>query len=198
MAKVHPNTVISEALAPTPEACGESAVLTVWRKSLLFNCSGFTVFDAKGNLVYRVDNYVSGSRGEVLLMDAAGKPLLTLRRKRLSLGDRWLVYEGEEAANPRFSVKKHLGFLHSKALAHVAPCAPAGARQRAFEVEGSYSRRCCAVYDDRRRRLAEIRTKEAVGGVGFGVDVFRLVVEPGFDSAVAMAVVLLLDQMFSS
>ncbi|KAH7515150.1 hypothetical protein FEM48_Zijuj11G0166700 [Ziziphus jujuba var. spinosa] len=34
-------------------------VLTVWKKSLLFNCTGFTVFNAKGNLVFRVDNYLA-------------------------------------------------------------------------------------------------------------------------------------------
>ena len=89
MAKVHPNAASPALELPRPAvscrggAAGrqEAAVLTVWRKSLLFNCSGFTVFDAKGSLVFRVDNYGSGSKGEVLLMDAAGKPLLTIRRK---------------------------------------------------------------------------------------------------------------------
>lgn len=58
-----------------------AAVLTVWKKSLLFNCTGFTVFDGKGNLVFRVDNYVAGNKSEIVLMDASGKPLLTIRRK---------------------------------------------------------------------------------------------------------------------
>lgn len=56
-------------------------VLTVWKKSLLFNCDGFTVFDAHGDLVYRVDNYVSASKGQIFLMDAFGTTLLTIRRK---------------------------------------------------------------------------------------------------------------------
>lgn len=86
MAKVHPNGVSEAPTAPPPAggcaAAGRPAeVLTVWRKSLLFNCSGFTVFDCKGNLVFRVDNYAAGNRDEVVLMDAAGKPLLTIRRK---------------------------------------------------------------------------------------------------------------------
>lgn len=56
--------------------------LTVWKKSLLFNCDGLTVFDAVGNLVYRVDNYVAaGSRADIVLMDASGTSLLTIRRK---------------------------------------------------------------------------------------------------------------------
>ncbi|KAF3339024.1 NAC domain-containing protein 43-like protein [Carex littledalei] len=54
-------------------------VLTVWRKSLLFNGHGFTVFDPKGNLLFRVDNYASESRGEIVLMDANSKPLLTIK-----------------------------------------------------------------------------------------------------------------------
>ena len=56
-------------------------VLTVWKKSLLFNCDGFTVFDSNGNLVFRVDNYVPGGDGEIVLMDASGRSLLTIRRK---------------------------------------------------------------------------------------------------------------------
>lgn len=90
MTKVHPNA--SPAVPPSSESespCvsggkpAEAVVYTVWRKSLLFNGNGFTVFDAKGNLVFRVENYSAGSRNEIVLMDAAGKPLLTLRRKVL-------------------------------------------------------------------------------------------------------------------
>ncbi|XP_010922827.1 protein LURP-one-related 8 [Elaeis guineensis] len=206
MAKVHPNAASPALELPRPAvscrggAAGrqEAAVLTVWRKSLLFNCSGFTVFDAKGSLVFRVDNYGSGSKGEVLLMDAAGKPLLTIRRKKLSLGDHWLIYNGEETVNPGFSVKRHVNFLQSKALAHVTPCG-AGAGGAGHEVQGSYSQRSCAVYDERRRPVAEVRRKEAAaGGVAFGADVFRLVVQPDLDVSFAMAIVIVLDQMFGS
>lgn len=59
---------------------GGGGAVTVWRKSLLFNGNGFTVFDSEGNLALRVDNYASG-RNEILLMDADGKPLHTIRRK---------------------------------------------------------------------------------------------------------------------
>lgn len=88
MTKVHPHATAVEE-PPRPEspragggrAAAEATVLTVWRKSLLFNGNGFTVFDSKGHLVFRVDNYSSGSRDCIVLMDAAGKPLLTIRRK---------------------------------------------------------------------------------------------------------------------
>uniref|UniRef100_A0A0D9V747 Protein LURP-one-related 8 n=1 Tax=Leersia perrieri TaxID=77586 RepID=A0A0D9V747_9ORYZ len=198
MAKVHPNVA---APAPGVSAGGERAgeeeaatTLTVWRKSLLFNCKGFTVFDAKGDLAYRVDSYDAESGDEVVLMDAAGRPAFTVRRKRqISLqGEQWLVFAGE--AEPRqqpaaYAVVRRSGRGgNGKSLARVTPCGGAAA---AYEVEGSYARRCCVVYDGERRAVAEVRPKEAVGS-----DVFRLVVQPGVGVSLAMAVVVALDQMF--
>ncbi|XP_062180871.1 protein LURP-one-related 8-like [Phragmites australis] len=204
-AKVHPNVALPSL--GQPPADEEPVTLTVWRKSLLLNCRGFTVFDASGNLVYRVDSYASDSRAEVVLMDAAGRPVLTVRRRRLiGLGaDQWLVYPGEEARRtpPLYAVKRRApaqymrggGHGSAKSMAHVAPCSGAagvGAKTGGgYEVEGSYLRRCCTVYDERRQAVAEVRPKEALG-----TDVFRLVVQPGMEVPLAMAVVLALDQMF--
>ncbi|KAK0584280.1 hypothetical protein LWI29_010470 [Acer saccharum] len=208
MTKVYPNAAAAAVKATSD---GHASVLTVWKKSLLFNCNGFTVYDGKGNLVYRVDNYMQGNRGEIVLMDAAGKPLLTIRRKRLSLGDNWLVYDGETVVNPRLSVRKHVNILTTKCLAHVTPTSnyannnntassssSSNKNKAMYEIEGSYSQRSCAVYDGKKRRVAEIKRKEAAGGVALGVDVFRLIVEPDMDTALAMALVILLDQMFGS
>ncbi|CAL9094265.1 unnamed protein product [Musa acuminata var. zebrina] len=201
MAKVHPSAAAAAAAAAACTGSGgvrPAAVLTVWRRSLLFNGNGFAVFDAKGNLVFRVDNYASGSKAEVLLMDATGKPLLTIRRKKLSLKDQWLIYEGEEAANPRFAAKRHVSLLHHGALAHVTPCVSGAKPCHAYEIQGSYLQRCCAVVDDKRRQLMEIKRKEPAKGITFGLDVFRLIVQPGFDTSFAMAIVMLLEQMFGS
>ena len=131
--------------------------------------------------------------------------------QRLSFGDNWLVYDGETAANPRFSARKHVNILNTKCLAHVSNyskanegtgrsggCSSPNSKNVMYEIEGSYTQRCCAVLDKSRRRVAEIKQKEAVGGVGFGVDVFRLIVQPEIDAALAMTLVILLDQMFGS
>ncbi|KAG6745460.1 hypothetical protein POTOM_052132 [Populus tomentosa] len=194
MTKVYPNAAPTTTnkkqrqlfnLKPANNALDvdHAVVLTVWKKSLLFNCHGFTVYDGRGNLVFRVDNYMatSGNNGEI----------------RLSLGDNWLVYEGETTTNPRFLVKKHVNILNTKCLAHVSPASGSN-KNVVYEIEGSYAQRCCAVYDEKKRRVAEIRQKESVGGVAFGVDVFRLIVGPEMGTSVAMAMVILLDQMFGS
>ncbi|XP_062073073.1 protein LURP-one-related 8 [Humulus lupulus] len=210
MTKIHPSSATAAITgSPAPSLVSESpnaaVVLTVWTKSLLFNCNGFTVYDCKGNIVYRVDNYVAGNKGEIVLMDAAGKSLLSIRRKRLSLGDNWTVFDGDTTVNPRFSVKKQANILNTRCLARVMSPGRGGSgspkssspSSTLYEIEGSYPQRCCVVYDHKRQKVAEIRRKEAaIGGVSLGGDVFRLVVEPQFDTSVAMSLVILLDQMF--
>lgn len=85
MTRVYPNAPATEAQSllelTAGEKEGKEVVMTVWRKSLLFNCKGFTVFDGKGDLRFRVDCYSAGRKGEIVLMDAAGKSLFTIRRK---------------------------------------------------------------------------------------------------------------------
>jgi uncharacterized protein YxjI len=209
MAKVHPNVAVPESPAgAVVEEQQQPTVLTVWRKSLLFNCDGFTVFDATGGLAFRVDRYgsSSGSRRraeDVVLMDAAGKPLLTVRRKiklSLSLAEQWVLYEGDAGAanaKPLLSVRRHHVGLHRRAsdkkLAHITPLG-SSADAAAYVVEGSYGRRSCAVRDARGAgaAAAEVRRKESVGD-----DVFRLLVaDHRMSAALSMGVVIALDQMF--
>ncbi|TVU18686.1 hypothetical protein EJB05_34797 [Eragrostis curvula] len=225
MTKVHPNVAsssaaaVGKAAAVAPAAAreekGEAVSLTVWRRSLLFNGKGFTVFDCKGNLVYRVEINAGGSPREVVLMDADGHGLLTIRRKKLSFSDEWLIYDGDMAASPsaapapkRFTARRHVSLRPTRSLAHLSParapaCADDGtaaAPSCRYDVEGSYAGRCLDVFASavsgggQRRRVAAVCQKEAA----VGPDVFRLVVEPGFDPALAMAVVILLDQMHGS
>ncbi|KAL2334229.1 hypothetical protein Fmac_015442 [Flemingia macrophylla] len=188
MRKVHP-----KACVRAKEACSdaEAVVLTVWKKSLLPNCNGFTVFDTQGNLVFRLDNYSAANKNHLLLMDAAGTPLLTIRRKRPT--DTWVVLEGEGSSKkPLFTAKKH---FHGNCLARILR----DKKEVAYEMEGSYARRCCAFYDGERRKVVETKMKETVaGGVAFGADIFRLIVQPNMDATLAMAFLVLLDLMFPS
>lgn len=72
-----------------------------------------------------------------------------------------------------------------------------GHRGYKYVVEGSYTHQSCKILDESKSVVAEVKKKEAIaGGVSFGSDVFHLVVKPGIQSNVAMAVVLLLDRMF--
>ncbi|KAF2618997.1 hypothetical protein F2Q68_00040732 [Brassica cretica] len=193
MTKVHPKfqNTCEESLCDSKEA----VVLTVWKKSLLFNCDGFTVYNSNGELVFRVDNYMNCPKDNIVLMDASGLPLLSIRRKKLSLGDCWMVYDGETQRDPIFTAKKNVSIMTNKrSLVSVS-----SKKTVLYEIEGSYSQRSCKILDERRnkKKTAEIKRKEAmVGGVSFGKDVFKLIVEPKMEPRVAMALTIILDQMY--
>ena len=187
MAKVHPNAADPEQEDHHQQEPPTVLVLTVWRKSLLFNCHGFTVFDANGDLAFRVDCYAaSRRRAEVVLMDVEGKPLLTVRRKRLSLTDHWVIYDGDgTACRPLLSVRRHASLRSSSRKTLAA--------EYSYVVEGSYGRRACAVRDAHGDAVAEVRRKESVGD-----DVFRLVADPRLGAPLAMGLVIALDEMFGA
>lgn len=133
--------------------------------------------------------------------------------QRLGLLEEWFVYEGEvgnirrrsklskPSKSPICCVRRHVNILHgnSNVLAYVfRGVSHSDKRCVAFTVEGSYANRTCKVLDECRRVVAEIKRKEAnTKNVSFGIEIFQLVVHSGIDPAFAMALVLLLDQMFS-
>ncbi|KAG4172841.1 hypothetical protein ERO13_A11G023200v2 [Gossypium hirsutum] len=184
--------------------------LTVWRKSLVMSCNGFTVINSDGNVVYRVKTYIGQRPKELVLMDGVGNSILTMRRnKNLRLLDTWFIYGGEIGAHcistkrsekqPIFYVKKCINILHNNpnVLAYVYR-GRSSDEKYVYMIEGSYSHRSCKVVNEAKKVVAEIKRKDAIiGGVSFGVEVFMLIVEAGFDPGLAMALVLLLDQMFS-
>ncbi|XP_043716356.1 protein LURP-one-related 17-like [Telopea speciosissima] len=194
----------------TSSSCCTS--LTVWRKSLVFSCYGFTVFDSNGNLVYRVDNYRGDRTEDIVLMDARGKPLLTLHRKKRRFVKNWVVFEGDaeerdgKPKKPIYCGRKHVNLLLQRnphdVLAHVfrgSDSHPSSEKGYGLEIQGCYERRTCQVVDDESGEVvAEIKKKDAcIQGISYGLDVFLLIVRPGFNPAFAMSLVLLLDQMFT-
>nr|XP_048319938.1 protein LURP-one-related 5-like isoform X2 [Ziziphus jujuba var. spinosa] len=80
-----------------PAAESHVSVLTVWKRSSMSfqGTDGFTVFDDHGRLAYRVDNYSRKRGGGLVLMDGAGRALLTLRPQVLSMQYQWNAYRGE-------------------------------------------------------------------------------------------------------
>lgn len=65
-----------------------------------------------------------------------------------------------------------------------------------YQIEGSFSHRCCTIFNAAKESVAEIRRKvDASTHVMLGKDVFTLCLKPGFDGAFAMGLVLVLDQI---
>lgn len=62
----------------------EEKQLTVFKTSHFFVGDGFTVYDSNGEVVFRVDSYGgsdSKDQSQLVLMNASGKCLLTVRKK---------------------------------------------------------------------------------------------------------------------
>ncbi|GMI91874.1 hypothetical protein like AT3G15810 [Hibiscus trionum] len=173
----------------------EEKHLTVLKTSLFFANDGFTVYDCKGQLVFRVDSYgpVPRDKAEVVLMDAHGRCLLTVRKKRPSLHHRWEGFLGErsEGQKPVFSVKRSsiIGRCGMTVEVFNTP-------GEEYQIEGSFGQRSCTIFNAAKESMAEIKRKvDASTNVVLGKDVFLLSLKPGFDGAFAMGLVLVLDQI---
>ncbi|KAL7222330.1 hypothetical protein ACSBR1_024101 [Camellia fascicularis] len=172
----------------------EETHLTVFKTSLSFSSDGFTVYDCKGDLVFRVDSYRPDThdRAELVLMDASGRCLLTVRRKRLSLHQRWEGFVGErtDGQKPIFSVKR------SSIIGRSSLTVEVNDNPEEYHIEGSFAQRCCTILDGKKQSVAEIKQKvDASTNVVLGKDVISLLVKPGFDGCFAVALVLVIDQI---
>ncbi|XXG42077.1 hypothetical protein AAC387_Pa01g2425 [Persea americana] len=165
---------------------------------------GFSVFDGQGRLVFRVDNYSRKNRciaGGVVLMDGAGRALLTLRPQTLSLRDQWNGFKGDggmgaKRGTPVFSMRRR-SFLRINDETEVFM---GGLRNRVqapdFRITGSFRRRCCKIQDNAGEVVAEISRKRANAKILLSDDVFRLIVQPGYDCELMMAFVVTIDRIF--
>ncbi|XP_038895551.1 protein LURP-one-related 5-like [Benincasa hispida] len=168
---------------------------TVMKTSLFFAGDGFTVYDCKGKLVFRVDSYGPDSRyrDELVLMDPHGRCLFTVRRKRPSLHQRWEGYLRERinGQKPIFAVRRSSIIGRSSFTVEMY-----GNPGEEYQIEGCFGQRLCTVLNVKKEPVATIRRKvDASTNVLLGKDVFSLTLNPGFDGAFAMALVLVLDRI---
>ncbi|XP_059643923.1 protein LURP-one-related 5-like [Cornus florida] len=176
--------------------CEEETYLTVLKTSLFSTGDGFTVYDSKGEVVFRVDSYGADARdkAEVVLMEASGHCLLTVLRKRPSLHHRWEGFLGEktEGQQPIFSVRRSSMMGRSSVTVEVF-----GDAGEEYQIEGSFGQRSCTILNAAKESMGEIRRKVDASAhhVVLGKEVFSLCLKPGFDSAFAMGLVLVLDQI---
>ncbi|XP_040986880.1 protein LURP-one-related 11-like [Juglans microcarpa x Juglans regia] len=187
--KVHPQVVIPSA------SCyfiSKQETYTIWMKSLVLGCKGCTVFDAKGQLVYRVDNYNCNFRDEVNLMDSKGKVLFTVPRKRFKLFRFWEGYRSTdkeiEMKRPGFQVRKTLRIPRGDSPCEVIVGLDEN-QPRHYKIHSwSSCKSACKLVDQFGGLVAELKRKKSAGGVDLGNDVLTLVVEPYFDHSLIMGV----------
>ncbi|CAN6359533.1 unnamed protein product, partial [Urochloa humidicola] len=158
------------------EHCGgEDRELTVRKTTLFTPGDGLEAYDHRtGALAFRVETYGRGgvcgggaAAGDLALLDAEGEPVLTVRRRRPSLHNRWDGFLGDGG-------DAHGGGHHQKPLFSARRSSILGAGTGAAAV---------------RRKVDED------AHVVMGRDVFVLWVRASFDAAFAMGIVLVLDRI---
>ncbi|KAH6819606.1 LURP-one-like protein [Perilla frutescens var. frutescens] len=184
------------AVVEEGSVCREETHFTVLKTSLFFAGDGFTAYDSKGSLIFRVDSYRpdGGDAGELVLMDPAGRCILTVRRKRASLHHRWEGFVGERSGQKAlFSVRR--SSMIGRTTGMTVEVHGEGGEEY-YQIEGSFACRKCTVFNAEKQVVAEIRRKvDAYTNVVLGKDAFLLSVKQGFDSAFAMGLILILDQI---
>ncbi|KAL8501969.1 hypothetical protein ACS0TY_021193 [Phlomoides rotata] len=169
----------------------EETHLTVLKTCLFYAGDGFNAYNSNGKLVFRVHSYRPNTRNAVL-MDALGRCILTVRRKRSSLHRRWEGFSGERTEqNPLFSVRRSSIIGQSGMTVEVY-----NNPGEEYQIKGSFADRKCTIFNSGKEVVAEIRRKvDSCANIVLGKDVFVLCVKPEFDSAFAMGLILILDQI---
>jgi uncharacterized protein YxjI len=153
------------------EHCGgEDRELTVRKTTLFKPGDGLEAYDHRtGALAFRVETYGRGgvcgggaAAGDLALLDAEGEPVLTVRRHRPSLHNRWDGFLGDGGSGsgsgahghglghgghqkPLFSARRSSILGHGTGAAAVLVDLLAPGATGEFHVDGSFPRRCCRV-----------------------------------------------------
>ncbi|KAI3468758.1 hypothetical protein Pfo_025421 [Paulownia fortunei] len=170
MAKIHPNPSMSGT--SSCDSSSERETFTIWMKSLVFHGNGCTVFNSRGDVVFRVDNYQQRCSSKVFLMDSSGK---VLNYEFLDVGK---VLNG--LVIQRLTRRGHGFKVTLKCDENTGSC------YRIIGLEGKFTLK---IVDFSGQILAEAMQKQSSEGVPLGEDVLTLMVEPQADQSLIMALV---------
>ncbi|XVF51515.1 hypothetical protein PTKIN_Ptkin04bG0191000 [Pterospermum kingtungense] len=182
--KVHPDQ------AHVSEPCSMSSAgretFTIWMKSLVCHTNGCTVFDSKGEIAYRVENYDTKGCSEVHLMDLQGQVLFTILKKKLQIFGCWNGYRGDftstKKEKPWFQVKRSCSIVKRDFSCQVTVgfnkywIVSLGRKKQGFQIVNLAG-----------DIVAEVKQKQLSSGMVLGDDVLTLEVEPYMDHSLIVA-----------
>uniref|UniRef100_A0A0D3CQT0 Tubby C-terminal domain-containing protein n=1 Tax=Brassica oleracea var. oleracea TaxID=109376 RepID=A0A0D3CQT0_BRAOL len=144
----------------SPYVTTEHESFTIWMRSLLYHSKGCTVYDSKGNLIYRVDNYDSKSCG----CNSTGTRFRL--RKNFKISSRGSSSSYKVVMEPNKDDRQSC----YKILNHAS----------VFTIEDGPGRLLAEVK----------KKRSNVNGLDFGEDILTMVVEPQVDHSFIMGIVI--------
>ncbi|XP_042507007.1 protein LURP-one-related 6-like [Macadamia integrifolia] len=187
--------------------CSASQViLTVRRRPRVVNGGGFVVTDCSQKIIFKVDDCGTlGTKGEVILRDAEGEPVLLIRRKEgmfqaLGIHRQWKGYmvDYEGAEKLVFSLKEPHSFhaRNNSIRVNVGSKRYNVNKDWDFEVRGFFPDKACAIIDSTGNTVAKVEVQKEVQLMMVSKDLYQVVVQPGFDQAFVFGVIAVLDNIY--
>ncbi|XP_059661759.1 protein LURP-one-related 4-like [Cornus florida] len=168
-------------------------IYTIWMQSLVFHGNGCTVYDSKGEIVYRIDNYGNKCCHKVYLMDLHGEVLFSiLQKKKLGIFGYWVGYKWsgckvKKESRPCLKVRKDWRILRRDMSCDVRLGCDEAKASCSYRIVGLAGKSTFKIMDTNNQLVAEVKQKESTSGVLLGDDVLTLVVEPQRDHSLVMA-----------
>ncbi|XP_016480999.1 protein LURP-one-related 4-like [Nicotiana tabacum] len=193
MAKICPELLLqqsssSPSSSSSPYVTSIRETFTIWMKSLVFHGNGCTVFNSKGEIVFRVDNYQESCRDEVCLMDLKGQVLFSIKREKLRVLGRWNGYGcGGIKGRPLFQVRRNGMFSREDVICNVGCDENVG--NNCYKIQQLDKKSSFKVTNTAGQVVAEVKQKKSSKGIGYGDDVLTLEVEPNIDHSLIVALV---------
>ncbi|XP_031284903.1 protein LURP-one-related 10-like [Pistacia vera] len=173
--------------------------LAIVRKLLTITDGNFVVQDINGNTLFKVKGALLTVHNRRVLLDSAGKPIVTLRKKIMTAHDRWQVFRGEskEPSDLIFTAKRSSMFqLKTKLDVFLASNTKEDVCD--FKVKGSWSERSCVIHaGDSSAILAQMHMKDTAESILLGKDQFTVTVYPKIDYAFVISLIVILDAINS-
>ncbi|KAL5213869.1 hypothetical protein ABZP36_004523 [Zizania latifolia] len=173
--------------------------LMIRRRPIVVNGGGFVVTDLSNNVVFVVDGCgILGSKGELLVKDGEGEPILFISRKggtvqALSTRNKWngcsMDYQGKNKLVFSLTDPKSCITKVAPIRIHIEP--KRHCKNWDFEISGSFADRDCTIIDCTDKIAAQMGKKEQIGSKDF----YNVEVQSGYDKAFIIGVMAVLDNI---
>ncbi|KAL2525911.1 Protein LURP-one-related 15 [Abeliophyllum distichum] len=185
----------------SPRFCVSHPVhLFIDKKAFTLRSTRYLVTSADGNLMFKVEKFPLSFHGTLVVLDASGNPVITLRPKKLTYHSRWKVFRGESTDEKDliFSVKRSSMFqIHTKLDVFLA--SNTSEEHCDFKVKGTYLERSCDIFaGNSSTPIAQMDKKMTAGSIFLGKDKFRVNVSPNVDYAMVVSLIIILEEIAMS
>lgn len=188
--------IVSKMFCSSSQVC-----LVVRRRPHVVNGGGFVVIDGNQNVLFRVDGCgVLGTKGELILRDGDGEPLLLICKKggmvqAISIHREWKGYtfDYEGLKKSVFTLKDPKPCFANNIQIKVTTQPRMCKKDWDFEIKGYFPNRDCSIVDHTGNVVAQVGVRKELMA---SKDVYYVVVKPSIDQVFVIGIIAVLDYIY--